>query len=62
MPDHQEALDIATALHALGHVLDDDTPLPAEVRLGLAVILQHLAARLGEVGGRLCDQHYRIAR
>ncbi len=61
MPDHQEAIDIATALHALGDLLDDDAPLRAEVRLGLAVMLKHLAERLGALGCSLCDQHYKIA-
>lgn len=61
MPDHQEALDLAAALHALGHVLDDDAPLPAEVRMGIAVILTHLARRMDDLGGRLLDQHYKLA-
>lgn len=61
MPDHQEVIDVATALQSLGDLLDDDAPLRAEVRLGLAVMLKHLAERLGGVGCRLCDQHCKIA-
>lgn len=61
MPDHQEVIDVATALHALGDLLDDDVPLRAEVRLGLAVMLKHLSDRLGDVGGRLLDQRHKIA-
>lgn len=56
MPDPSEPIDIAAALHALALLLDDDAPLPGMARIGLAVILAQLAARLDAFGGACWDR------
>jgi hypothetical protein len=51
----QEAVDIGAMLHALAFLLDDDAPLPAVSRMGVALVLRHLAERADALWSDLED-------
>jgi hypothetical protein len=51
----QEAVDIGAMLHALAFLLDDDEPLPAVSRMGVALVLRHLAERAEGLWAALAD-------
>lgn len=51
----QEAVDIGAMLHALAFLLDEDAPLPAVSRLGVALLLRHLAERADGLWAALAD-------
>jgi hypothetical protein len=54
MPDVSlEAVDIGAMLHALAFLLDEDAPLPGVQRMGVALILRHLAERADALCGVL---------
>jgi hypothetical protein len=54
MPEaSQEAVDIGAMLHALAFLLDEDAPLPALPRMGVALLLRHLAERADALWGAL---------